>query len=127
MQALESTLQLKELGGSFSTPAFIVLAVIINMIGRKCPIINLQSIYRNFVKIKMQLRERQGIGSVTEYGEGHISKGLGFLVENGMVMVDEPPDGTVTMKRFLVELKQTLQESRELPPLVRNIIDCEGI
>lgn len=39
----------------FSTPALIVLAVVINMIDRKCTI-NLQSIFRNFIKIKMQLR-----------------------------------------------------------------------
>jgi|JI6StandDraft_1071083.scaffolds.fasta_scaffold14549_5 hypothetical protein len=128
---LESQLRVSrtEKGGnttSFSTPALIVLAVIINMIDRKCTI-NLQTIFRNFVKIKMQLKERQGIGSVTEYGEGHISKGLNFLQENGMVMVEEPPDGTVVVNGQIHELKQLLLNTKGLPPLVRDIVGCEGV
>lgn len=101
MQCLELSTQIQSLTGSFSTPAFTVLAVILNMIERKCQI-NLQTIFRNFVKIKMQLQDRQGIGSITEYGEGHISKGLGFLVENGYVTMEELPDGTVVVRQSLV-------------------------
>jgi hypothetical protein len=107
-------------------PALMVLAVIINMIGKNCSCINLQTIYREFVKIRRQLKERQGVGSSFEYTEAHFEKGLRNLLENKIVFQDDEfMDDHVFVGHPILEISILIKELKTIPLFIKDILTCE--